>query len=76
VDLLVNGVSLGEQGNATNCLFIWKNVELKPGENQVKASAKLDGKKFERQLRVDPEINTVSSILKTTKPGENLSGFV
>ena len=44
VDLLVNGVSLGEQGNATNCLFIWKNVELKPGENQVKASAKLDGK--------------------------------
>ena len=34
VELLVNGVSLGEMRNATNCVFIWKNAELKPGENQ------------------------------------------
>jgi len=44
VELLVNGVSMGEMRNATNCVFIWKNVELKPGENQVEASAKLDGR--------------------------------
>jgi beta-galactosidase len=44
VELLVNGVSLGKQSNATNCVFIWKNVPLKPGENQIAAKAKRDGK--------------------------------
>ena len=44
VELLVNGVSLGEKRNATNCVFIWKNARLKSGENQVEARAKLDGK--------------------------------
>jgi beta-galactosidase len=44
VELLVNSVSLGEQGNATNCVFIWKNAKLKPGENQVEARVKLDGR--------------------------------
>ena len=44
VELLVNGVSLGETRNATNCIFIWKNAELKSGENQVEARAELDGK--------------------------------
>ena len=44
VELLVNGVALGEMRNATNCAFIWKNAKLKPGENQVEARAKLDGK--------------------------------
>jgi beta-galactosidase len=44
VELLVNGVSLGKQGNATNCIFIWKDAELKPGENQVEARAKLNGR--------------------------------
>ena len=44
VELLVNGVSLGETRNATNCVFIWKIAELKFGENQVEARAELDGK--------------------------------
>ena len=44
VELLVNGVSLGKQSNATNCVFIWKNISLKPGENQIAAKAKRDGK--------------------------------
>jgi beta-galactosidase len=44
VELLLNGVSLGETRNATNCVFIWKNAELKSGENQVEARAELDGK--------------------------------
>jgi beta-galactosidase len=44
VELLVNGASLGEMSNATNCVFIWKNAELKPGENQVEARATLGGK--------------------------------
>jgi beta-galactosidase len=44
VELLVNGISLGETRNATNCVFIWKNAELKSGENQIKARAELDGK--------------------------------
>jgi beta-galactosidase len=44
VELLVNSVSLGEVKNATNCVFIWKNAELKSGENQVEARAGLHGK--------------------------------
>ena len=43
VELLVNGVSLGETRNATNCVFIWKNAELKSGENKVEARAELSG---------------------------------
>jgi beta-galactosidase len=44
VELLINGVSLGETRNATNCVFIWKSAELKSGENQVEARTELDGK--------------------------------
>ena len=44
VELLVNGVSLGKQGNATNCIFTWKDAELKPGQNQVEARAEINGK--------------------------------
>jgi len=43
VELLVDGVSQGEQKSATNCVFTWKDVELKPGENEVKTRAKFDG---------------------------------
>jgi beta-galactosidase len=42
VDLLVNGISLGNQNDASNCIFIWKNVELKPGENHIEATAEND----------------------------------
>jgi beta-galactosidase len=44
VELLVNGASLGKRSNATNCVFVWKNVSLKPGENQIAAKARRDGK--------------------------------
>lgn len=44
VELLVNGVLLGELKKATNCVFIWKNAMLKPGDNQIEARAKLHGK--------------------------------
>ena len=47
VELLVNGVSLGKQSNPTNCVFIWKNVSLKPGENQIAARARRGGKNLE-----------------------------
>ena len=43
VELLLNGTSLGKQNDATNCIFVWKNVELKPGENHVEAWAANNG---------------------------------
>jgi beta-galactosidase len=46
VQLLLNGNSKGYHSNATNCVFIWKNVKLNPGENQVTARAERDGKKL------------------------------
>jgi beta-galactosidase len=47
VELLLNGVSRGKQTGAANCVFIWKNVELKPGENRVEARGQLDGSKLQ-----------------------------
>ena len=44
VELLVNGNSLGEMRNATNCVFIWKNAQLKPDDNKLEARAELNGK--------------------------------
>ncbi len=44
VELLVNGNSLGEMRNATNCVFIWKNAQLKPADNKIEARAELNGK--------------------------------
>jgi len=44
VELLLNGVSQGKHSDGTNCVFIWKNVQLKPGENRVEAKAGRDGK--------------------------------
>jgi beta-galactosidase len=46
VELLLNGVSQGKPSDGTNCVFIWKNVTLKPGENQIAAKAERDGKKL------------------------------
>ena len=44
VELLLNGKSQGKRADGTNCVFIWKDVPLKPGENRVEARAKRDGK--------------------------------
>jgi len=44
VELLVNGGSLGKRADGTNGVFIWKDVQLKPGENQIEAIAVRAGK--------------------------------
>jgi hypothetical protein len=46
VELLLNGISQGQPSDGTNCVFIWKNVTLKPGENQIAAKAERAGKKL------------------------------
>ena len=46
VELLLNGVSQGKPSDGTNCVFIWKNVTLKSGENQIAAKAERVGKKL------------------------------
>jgi beta-galactosidase len=39
VEALLNGVSLGKRIDGTNGVFIWKNVQIKPGDNRVEARA-------------------------------------
>jgi beta-galactosidase len=46
VELLLNGIPQGKRTDATNCVFIWKNIKLSPGENRVEARAERDGKKL------------------------------
>ena len=46
VELLLNGKSAGNGEKGANCVFIWKNVALMPGENQIAAKAERDGKKL------------------------------
>jgi len=46
VELLLNGKSQGKRSDGTNCVFIWKDVQLRPGENQVTARAERDGKEL------------------------------
>jgi beta-galactosidase len=43
VELSVNGNSQGKRNDGTNCVFVWKNVELKSGENKVEARAENGG---------------------------------
>lgn len=42
-ELFVNGASQGEKNDGTNCVFIWKNVTLQPGENKIEARAVRNG---------------------------------
>ena len=44
VELLLNGKSQGKRSDGANCVFIWKDVQLQPGENRVEAHAERDGK--------------------------------
>ncbi|MEI8291804.1 MAG: DUF4982 domain-containing protein [Verrucomicrobiota bacterium] len=44
VELFANGRSLGKSSTATNCVFIWKNVLLAPGENHILVKARSDGR--------------------------------
>jgi len=43
VKLLVNGVSQGTRADGVNGVFLWKDVKLTPGENQIEAQARRHG---------------------------------
>jgi len=46
VELFLNGKSEGNRDHGTNGVFIWENVTLKPGENQIAARAEREGKEL------------------------------
>ncbi len=46
VELLLNGKSLGQRSDGTNGVFVWKDVHLQHGENQITAKAEREGKKL------------------------------
>jgi len=39
VELSVNGVLQGKRVDGGNCVYIWKEVQLRPGENEIEARA-------------------------------------
>ena len=43
VELMLNGISQGNRTHGTDGIFIWKDVTLKPGENQLEARAERNG---------------------------------
>lgn len=43
VELFLNGTSLGTRPTDPYCVCVWKDVQLKPGENHVEARAKRKG---------------------------------
>jgi beta-galactosidase len=46
VELLLDGKSQGKRSDGTNGVFLWKDIQLKPGENRVEARAERDEKKL------------------------------
>jgi beta-galactosidase len=46
VELFLNGRSLGKMSNGRNCVFVWQNVSLVPGENRVEAKAAAHNKEL------------------------------
>jgi beta-galactosidase len=46
VELLLNGKPQGKRNNGTNCVFVWKEAQLKPGANHVEARAERNGQKL------------------------------
>jgi beta-galactosidase len=53
VEALLNGESLGKKSGATNGVFVWDQVQLKPGENQVEARAEHGGTNLTDQCAWD-----------------------
>ena len=43
VELSLNGVSQGKHADGTNGVFLWKDVQLKSGENRVEAKSERNG---------------------------------
>lgn len=46
-ELFLNGASQGTQTNDDNCVFLWKNLQLQPGENTLEARAERNGQKLQ-----------------------------
>jgi beta-galactosidase len=44
VELSLNGKSQGRRDDGANGVFLWKNVQLSPGQNQIDAHAERNGK--------------------------------
>jgi beta-galactosidase len=42
-ELFVNGVSQGVRDDGQNCVFVWKNITLSPGQNKISAQAQFNG---------------------------------
>ena len=42
-ELFVNGASQGKKSEGENCVFVWTNVTLSPGENKISAQAQGGG---------------------------------
>jgi len=42
-ELFVNAVSQGKSSDGGNCVFIWKDITLSPGENKISAQAQAGG---------------------------------
>jgi hypothetical protein len=42
-ELFLNGKSQGTRDNDGNAIFIWKDIKLSPGKNQVEARAEKGG---------------------------------
>jgi len=45
-ELLLNGVSQGALRRGTDCVFVWRNVKLQPGQNRVEARAHRDNQEL------------------------------
>ncbi|HEX4119496.1 MAG TPA: glycoside hydrolase family 2 TIM barrel-domain containing protein [Verrucomicrobiae bacterium] len=42
-ELFVNGISQGARNDGENCVFIWKNITLAPGQNKISARTQAGG---------------------------------
>jgi len=42
-ELFINGVSQGKRSDGQNCVFVWRDLTLAPGENKISATAQASG---------------------------------
>ena len=63
VELKVNGQSLGSNKGDDIHIFLWDNVQLKPGANQLEAIGQKYGKEYDDQCTItfDPNAATRES---------------
>jgi hypothetical protein len=63
VELKVNGQSLGSKKGDDIHIFLWDNVQLKQGENQLEAIGQKNGREYDDQCTItfDPTAATRES---------------